>query len=344
MQCEGKFMKYYDSSKVLKIAKVLLYRDDVEEYLKYQEKYKLKCDQECYQSEKEIDDQNETPTDDQIDDQNENQVDDQNEAKVNDQYENKVDNQVENKVNDQNEDQMDDQNENKVDDQNENQAINQDDNQVNDQNENQMDDQNENQAIKKDDNQVNDQNENQAADQDENQVKDQNENRGNDQNDNQDNEVSDQIVNENQERAENSDQIPPLIRSINDESAEQESNSPVKNGSNYEENSNDRMKPNICLRAFKSFIPLKRLKLIHTGEKPFVCKICQKGFNQKEKLIAHEYTHSEKPYECEICLKTFKTKRRYTRHRNHSICASKIIFDFNGVSSSDEDSMNIDSD
>lgn len=58
------------------------------------------------------------------------------------------------------------------------------------------------------------------------------------------------------------------------------------------------------------------------GERPFVCELCKKAFNQKNALQIHIKKHSgEKPYKCSYCALAFTQKGNLKTHvkRAHHI-------------------------
>lgn len=70
-------------------------------------------------------------------------------------------------------------------------------------------------------------------------------------------------------------------------------------------------------KAFGSPHNLEVHNIVHTGYKPYICRMCGKAFARKAEIRDHERTHTgEKPYQCEFCGATFRYIYLCTYYRN----------------------------
>ena len=53
-------------------------------------------------------------------------------------------------------------------------------------------------------------------------------------------------------------------------------------------------KCNYCPQIFSAPSLLARHKRTHTGEKPYICEICLRGFARKDNLKSHQMVHFHK--------------------------------------------------
>ncbi|XP_052132840.1 zinc finger protein 436-like, partial [Frankliniella occidentalis] len=71
----------------------------------------------------------------------------------------------------------------------------------------------------------------------------------------------------------------------------------------------------ICKRRFSLNIQLNRHRRVHTGERPYECKTCKRRFARKMTLVSHMRLHTgERPYACNTCRKRFTQKCALVRH------------------------------
>ncbi|XP_078129644.1 early growth response protein 2b-like [Sander vitreus] len=70
-----------------------------------------------------------------------------------------------------------------------------------------------------------------------------------------------------------------------------------------------------CDRRFSRSDELSRHLRIHTGHKPFQCRICMRNFSRSDHLTTHIRTHTgEKPFSCEQCGRKFARSDERRRH------------------------------
>ncbi|XP_028902594.1 early growth response protein 4 [Ornithorhynchus anatinus] len=70
-----------------------------------------------------------------------------------------------------------------------------------------------------------------------------------------------------------------------------------------------------CVRSFARSDELNRHIRIHTGHKPFQCRICLRNFSRSDHLTTHIRTHTgEKPFACEACGRRFARSDEKKRH------------------------------
>ncbi|XP_072553092.1 early growth response protein 4 [Salminus brasiliensis] len=70
-----------------------------------------------------------------------------------------------------------------------------------------------------------------------------------------------------------------------------------------------------CERRFSRSDELNRHVRVHTGHRPFQCRVCARRFGRSDHLTTHMRTHTgEKPFSCDVCGRRFARSDERKRH------------------------------
>uniref|UniRef100_A0A8B9GN64 Early growth response protein 1-B n=1 Tax=Astyanax mexicanus TaxID=7994 RepID=A0A8B9GN64_ASTMX len=70
-----------------------------------------------------------------------------------------------------------------------------------------------------------------------------------------------------------------------------------------------------CERRFSRSDELNRHVRVHTGHRPFQCRVCSRRFGRSDHLTTHMRTHTgEKPFSCDVCGRRFARSDERKRH------------------------------
>ena len=82
-----------------------------------------------------------------------------------------------------------------------------------------------------------------------------------------------------------------------------------------------------------NYLYIHALSIFHhfVGEKPFLCALCNKGFNQKNTLQVHMAKHTGlRPYACPLCSVRF-TQKGIEKCMLHPMCRYQLHYTVNSL-------------
>ncbi|XP_047496551.1 zinc finger protein 48-like [Penaeus chinensis] len=79
----------------------------------------------------------------------------------------------------------------------------------------------------------------------------------------------------------------------------------------------------LCYKRFENRYKLKMHLNTHTGDRPFTCDVCGKGFMRRTTLTGHRIIHDASQFSCPTCNRTFKRSSERLIHILLKVCLRK---------------------